>query len=86
MEKEAQESQASQRIPLNIFHLKQQTTHTATLFYQDFWAGSWTESKEVLMDNQYWDHIKKQLLLPLIAESISVTKIHKFGLSSKHFD
>lgn len=49
--KEAQESQASQRIQWNISHLKQQTTHTATLFYQNLWAGSWTKSKETNTGN-----------------------------------
>lgn len=45
MEKDAQESQASQRIQWNISHRKQQTIHITTLFYQNFWADSWTESK-----------------------------------------
>lgn len=36
MEKDAQESQASQRIQLTTSHLKKPTTHIATLFYRNF--------------------------------------------------
>lgn len=81
MEKDAQRPQTSQSMQWNTAHLKQQTTHVATLFYQNlFLPDSWTASKEVLIDNQFWYHIKKQLPQDLFP-------LEKFinGLSSKHF-
>lgn len=58
MEKDAQESQASQRIQLTTSHLKKQTTHIATLFYRNFWADSWTESKNATKAFQFFMLLK----------------------------
>lgn len=56
--------------------------HEATLSCQNLWADSSTEGKEVLINNQYWDHIKDQLLHPP-----DLFPLEKFlnGLFSKHF-
>lgn len=59
MEKQAQEPQASQRLQWNIFHLKKETTHIATLFHQNFWADSWTESKNAAKAFQFFTLLKQ---------------------------
>lgn len=58
-EKDAQESQASQKMQWNTSHVKIQTTHIATLFYQNFWADSWTESKNATKTFQFFTLLKQ---------------------------